>query len=107
MPFLPLPQFDPEAPSDELQPGHWLHQNVQRWSFPRRTDDDEIRDYVLWLHVQRVATGMQERAKNMRPPLRFRLRLFLYRCWVMIRAMDGHLPRHGRKPGDPTGPNDE
>lgn len=107
MPFLPLPDFDPEVPRDEPQPGHWLHANVQRWSFPAKADDDDIRAYVLWLHVHRVSQNMRERAKVMRPPLAFRVRLAAYRVWVLIRAMDGHLPRHGRGPHDPKGANDD
>lgn len=107
MPFLPLPDFDPECTRSEPQPGHWLHANVQRWSFPAKASDDDIRAYVLWLHVHRVADSMTKRAHTMRPSLGFRIKLCAYRVWVLIRAMDGHLPRHGRKPGDPKGANDD
>lgn len=71
----------------------WRERYADPCLFPKGTTEDAIQSYVLWTYVLHVRGFWKVRARSIRPPLAFRLRVRIHQAKCALRALtEGNNP---------------
>lgn len=71
----------------------WRERHADPCRFPKGTSEDEIQSYVLWTYLLHVRGSWKVRARSIRPPLAFRLRVRIHQAKrALLKRAQGSEP---------------